>query len=349
MSLEEYFSLLGAWYLRMGDHFVLLVDRLLTESTLEAAIESLNLSKQTTTLGTDDIKIDISSRDIHPIDCSIPRKIVECRICQDEDEDSNMETPCSCCGSLKYAHRRCIQRWCNEKGDTVCEICHQPFKPGYTAPPPMFQLGSIPMNFRGNWEISRRDLNNPRFVAMVTTEPNFVDPDYDEYAASESRSLFCCRSVAAIFMVLLILRHTLPILVNGAQDYSFPLFLLLLLRTTGIIVPIYIMVKTVNAIKRCQSQRLGLQTYQILRLARKPEILHPTRKPDLLLCSICLKSFVCTKFGVCYCNLMNTTFGILKKLTLYISSSVYLYDGKGKENLKVVLPFQAPFKFPVIP
>ncbi|KAL7240285.1 hypothetical protein ACSBR2_006028 [Camellia fascicularis] len=239
----------------MGDHFVLLVDRLLTESTLEAAIESLNLSKQTTTLGTDDIKIDISSRDIHSIDCSIPRKIVECRICQDEDEDSNMETPCSCCGSLKYAHRRCIQRWCNEKGDTVCEICHQPFKPGYTAPPPMFQLGSIPMNFRGNWEISRRDLNNPSFIAMVTTEPNFVDPDYDEYAASESRSLFCCRSVAAIFMVLLILRHTLPILVNGAQDYSLPLFLLLLLRTTGIIVPIYIMVKTVNAIKRCQSQR----------------------------------------------------------------------------------------------
>ncbi|KAI7989275.1 putative E3 ubiquitin ligase SUD1 [Camellia lanceoleosa] len=132
----------------MGDHFVLLVDRLLTESTLEVAIESLNLSKQTTTLGTEDIKIDISSRDIHSIDCSIPRKIVECRICQDEDEDSNMETPCSCCGSLKYVHRRCIQRWCNKKGDSVCEIRHQPFKPGYTAPPPMFQLGSIPMNFR---------------------------------------------------------------------------------------------------------------------------------------------------------------------------------------------------------
>jgi hypothetical protein len=26
---------------------------------------------------------------------------------------------------LQYAHRRCIQRWCNEKGDTTCEICHQ--------------------------------------------------------------------------------------------------------------------------------------------------------------------------------------------------------------------------------
>lgn len=26
---------------------------------------------------------------------------------------------------LQYAHRRCVQRWCNEKGDTMCEICHQ--------------------------------------------------------------------------------------------------------------------------------------------------------------------------------------------------------------------------------
>ncbi|KAF5929900.1 hypothetical protein HYC85_000088 [Camellia sinensis] len=158
---------------------------------------------------------------------------------------------------------------------TVCVryVTRWPFKPGYIAPPPMFQLGSIPMNFRyfcdsnivcglnvfikGNWEISRRDPNNPCFIAMVTTESNFVDPDYDEYAAFESRSLFCCHSVAAIFMVLLILRHTLPILVNGAQDYSFPLFLLLLLRTTGIIVPINIMVKAVNAIKCCQRQRIN--------------------------------------------------------------------------------------------
>lgn len=107
---------------------------------------------------------------------------------------------------LQYAHRRCVQRWCNEKGNTTCEICQQvdtfpvhftfhqvndriffdcnffffgwqfillwiyaslvprhlrnshihhvelsefqQFKPGYTAPPPLFQFGNIPMNFR---------------------------------------------------------------------------------------------------------------------------------------------------------------------------------------------------------
>ncbi|KAA8529085.1 hypothetical protein F0562_033427 [Nyssa sinensis] len=241
----------------MGDHFVLLVDRLLTESTLEAAIQSRNSSKELTPSAIDDMANNFSSYNIDSGNVLSPRKLVECRICQDEDEDSNMETPCSCCGSLKYAHRRCVQRWCNEKGNTVCEICHQQFKPGYTAPPPMVQLGSIPMNFRGNWAIARRDLNNPQFIAMVSTDHNFLDPDYDEYEASTSRSLMCFRSVAVIFMVLLILRHTLPIIISGADDYSFPLFMILLLRTFGIILPIYLIVRAVNIIQCHQQQRVS--------------------------------------------------------------------------------------------
>ena len=26
---------------------------------------------------------------------------------------------------IQFAHRKCVQRWCNEKGDITCEICHQ--------------------------------------------------------------------------------------------------------------------------------------------------------------------------------------------------------------------------------
>lgn len=88
----------------MGEHFVLLVDRLLTESTLEA-IESRNRSMQATSSAVENPKLDYSNCkkiDFEDI-VSSPRKIVECRICQDEDEDSNMETPCSCCGSLKVS------------------------------------------------------------------------------------------------------------------------------------------------------------------------------------------------------------------------------------------------------
>lgn len=240
----------------MGDHFVLLVDRLLTESTLEAAIESRNQLKQSISSRIDDTITSCSSKDLEA-DLT-PRKIVECRICQDEDWDSNMEAPCSCCGSLKYAHRRCVQRWCNEKGDTVCEICHQHFKPGYTAPPPIFRLGGIPMNFRGNWEIARRDLNNHRLIAMVSTDQNLLDPEYNEYAVSTSRSMMCCRTVAIIFMVLLILRHTLPVIVNRAGHYSFPLIMLILLRVAGIILPMYIIMKAITGILRRRHNRASL-------------------------------------------------------------------------------------------
>ncbi|ONM21854.1 RING/FYVE/PHD zinc finger superfamily protein [Zea mays] len=62
-------------------------------------------------------------------------QVVECRICQEEDSIKNLESPCACTGSLKYAHRTCVQRWCNEKGDVTCEICHEPYEHGYTAPP----------------------------------------------------------------------------------------------------------------------------------------------------------------------------------------------------------------------
>ncbi|KAL5763350.1 hypothetical protein ACOSP7_019614 [Xanthoceras sorbifolium] len=242
----------------MGDHFVLLVDRLLTESTLEAAIQSQNRSMQAAAAAAvDDSKVDSYSGKVDFGGATTTTgKLVECRICQDDDEDSNMETPCSCCGSLKYAHRRCVQRWCNEKGNTTCEICHQQFKPGYTAPPPLFQFGHIPMSFRGNWEISTRESNSPRIIAMVSTDRDFLhSPTYDDHSVSNSRSLLCCRSIALIFMLLLILRHTLPVILSGTNEYSFPLFTLLFLRTVGIIVPIYAIMKAVTALQRRRHQQ----------------------------------------------------------------------------------------------
>lgn len=75
-----------------------LVDRLLTESTLEAAIESRN-QNVLASWTTDGPTADCASQSADAV--LTPRKMVECRICQDEDMDSNMEAPCSCCGSLK--------------------------------------------------------------------------------------------------------------------------------------------------------------------------------------------------------------------------------------------------------
>ncbi|XVF60538.1 hypothetical protein PTKIN_Ptkin08bG0055700 [Pterospermum kingtungense] len=49
----------------------------------------------------------------------------ECRICHDLDFVTKFEAPCACKGTIKFAHRECIQMWCNAKGNTVCEICRE--------------------------------------------------------------------------------------------------------------------------------------------------------------------------------------------------------------------------------
>ncbi|EPS63401.1 hypothetical protein M569_11384, partial [Genlisea aurea] len=48
-----------------------------------------------------------------------------CRFCFDGENISRLEAPCCCSGTIKFAHRDCVQRWCDEKGNTTCEICLQ--------------------------------------------------------------------------------------------------------------------------------------------------------------------------------------------------------------------------------
>ncbi|XP_021744974.1 uncharacterized protein LOC110710944 isoform X1 [Chenopodium quinoa] len=258
----------------MGDHLALLVNRLLTESTIHAAIESRNRAKEIEEGKDVEFLMPIEEDDA---ELSSPRKVVECRICQDEDFDSKMETPCSCSGSLKYAHRRCVQRWCNEKGDINCEICHQPFRPGYSAPPPLLRYGRIPMNFsarffiRRNWQISRRELVQSQLMEAVSTDH---DDLLDEFEEPSSRSLLCRFTVAVIFIGLLILRHTLPIVVGGADDHEFvlPLFILAMLRVSGILMLVYVTMMAVTGLRRQRNQD---ETPSILETSSDEEVEHP--------------------------------------------------------------------------
>ncbi|XP_073006784.1 uncharacterized protein [Typha latifolia] len=231
----------------MGDHFVLLVDRLLTESTLVAAIESRN---QASNCPSSPTKFNLSEEKNDSIK-KPTGNVVECRICQEEDDDSNMETPCSCCGSLRYAHRKCVQKWCNEKGGTTCEICLQQFKPGYTAPPKLVLYGRrIPMNFRGNW--ASQENHNLRYIE--TSGRNTIGSSTDDYSTSNARSIIYCRIVAIIFMVLLVLHDALPIILTESKLYSFTVLASALLRTAGIVLPIYIILRAILTFHHRQYQ-----------------------------------------------------------------------------------------------
>lgn len=55
-----------------------------------------------------------------------------CRICFEEDDESNLISPCNCIGSQKYIHLECLNRWRStninnpEKRD-ICDICKEPY------------------------------------------------------------------------------------------------------------------------------------------------------------------------------------------------------------------------------
>ncbi|CAA0836122.1 RING/FYVE/PHD zinc finger superfamily protein, partial [Striga hermonthica] len=97
------------------------------------------------------------------------------------------------------------------------------FKPDYTAPPPLFRYSGIPMNFRGNWEISRSDLRNPQFILVGSNDRSSIYSNFDDLSEHTSRNLICCRIVAMIFIAFLIMRHTLPLFIYGAGEYSISL------------------------------------------------------------------------------------------------------------------------------
>ncbi|KAK9278606.1 hypothetical protein L1049_028179 [Liquidambar formosana] len=209
----------------MSDHLVLCVDRLVTSESLQtlqgtelsgssgegSCTHTADPSTSTADPSTSVIEVEDAGKYGASDEEEPLIQTVECRICQEEDSIKNLEIPCACSGSLKFAHRKCVQRWCNEKGDVTCEICHQPYQPGYTAPPPPPRSEDTTIDISGSWTISGTplDLHDPRILAMAAAERHFMEAEYDEYADTNASGAAFCRSAALILMALLLLRHAL--------------------------------------------------------------------------------------------------------------------------------------------
>ncbi|KAM7251051.1 hypothetical protein ACFE04_022934 [Oxalis oulophora] len=220
----------------MSDHLVLIVDRLPEASSSSSSVAA------------------VYDGDEAAEEEPLIAMVAECRICQEEDSVKSLETPCGCSGSLKYAHRKCVQHWCNEKGDIICEICHKPYQHGYTAPPrPPPPPEETAIDIGGGWTISGTplDLRDPRLLAIAEAERHFLEAEYDEYAASNASGAAFCRSAALILMALLLLRHALIITDgdNGDDDVS-TFFSLFLLRAAGFLLPCYIMAWAISILQR---------------------------------------------------------------------------------------------------
>ncbi|CAF1921540.1 unnamed protein product [Brassica rapa subsp. narinosa] len=239
----------------MSDHLSSCTDRLVTSDHINSDNESsgeCSRAQGTTSLST--TKPEEVEEESHVNDEEEPLiQSVECRICQEEDSVKNLESPCSCSGSLKYAHRKCVQRWCNEKGDTICEICHKSYQPGYTAPPPPPPDDTI-IDMGEDWGNGvPLDLNDPRILAMAAAERHFFDADYDEYADSNSSGTAFLRSAALILMALLLLRHAMNLSNNNSDDEEddpSAFFFLFMLRAAGFLLPCYIMAWAISILQR---------------------------------------------------------------------------------------------------
>ncbi|KAK4345338.1 hypothetical protein RND71_035514 [Anisodus tanguticus] len=182
----------------------------------------------------------------------------ECRICQEEDEENDMEAPCACNGTLKFAHRKCIQKWCNKKGDITCEICNKVFSPNYTLPPARSNPDVMAIDIRQSWGPGM-DIRNPHFVAFAAAEHQFLQSEYDDYAIASSGSLACFRYVAIIFMLLLLIRQTFLVtrdFVMVQDSSTFFNFQISLLQLVAFLLPCYVMARTWYMIQ-CRRRRQG--------------------------------------------------------------------------------------------
>lgn len=235
----------------MGDHLVVEVDVLPKPDSVEPSQPvSQATGKKPEMVGSsrgrdddDDVALVVENDEDAPL-----IGMGECRICQEEDTVTNLESPCACSGSLKYAHRKCVQYWCNEKGDITCEICHQTYQPGYTAPPRP-PPSETTIDIGGVWQISGTPLHmhDAHFRA-------FADADYDDYHGPNSGGAAFCRSAALILMALLLLRHALSITDDGGdtegEDDATTFFSLFLLRAVGFLLPCYIMIWAISILQR---------------------------------------------------------------------------------------------------
>lgn len=52
----------------------------------------------------------------------------ECRICLSADNQDDLVQPCSCDGTVKYAHLECLKSWVQERQQLECELCGKPYK-----------------------------------------------------------------------------------------------------------------------------------------------------------------------------------------------------------------------------
>nr|KYP49813.1 E3 ubiquitin-protein ligase MARCH2 [Cajanus cajan] len=235
----------------MVDHFIVCIDQIIASS---ACFGSVN-GKQCD--GVDPL-IPVSGNGGEGCSSSSNNGdvVVECRICLEEDQAQAMEAPCSCNGTLKFAHKKCIQRWCNKKGNTICEICNQAFSPNYSLPP-VRNNAIMAIDIRQEW-----GHNAGLHVALTSAEDQLLQTEYEDYAMSETSSIVCIRFVTFILLIVLLVHQALMVAKNSATGLEASIifnFEMPLLQFAGVLLPCYAIARSWYVIQnRRRRQVIGM-------------------------------------------------------------------------------------------
>ncbi|TKY73378.1 E3 ubiquitin ligase SUD1 [Spatholobus suberectus] len=200
-------------------------------------------------------------------------QMVECRICQEDDTLQNLDIPCACSGTLKFAHPRCVQLWCYEKGDTICEICHQPFKPGYTATSPAYHPGDTSIDISDDWAASSNplDMHDPRLLAIAAVEHQVPETNHEDYVYTGTGGMTLWHSVGLILMALLLLRHAAP-LFNTDVEKVVTYFYFFFLRAAAVILPFYLMARIICIIQHQRQRQQAAEELPFMLQAEEQQV-----------------------------------------------------------------------------
>ncbi|OAY51826.1 E3 ubiquitin-protein ligase MARCHF7 isoform X2 [Manihot esculenta] len=220
----------------MVDDFMVCVDRIIASACFETVNGERGRNIEATPKN--ETVVSVKSNGEGSSSLKKVKEMVECRICQEEDDVHSMEAPCACNGTLKFAHRKCIQRWCNKKGNITCEICNQVFSPNYSVPQAHSNPDVIAIDIRQAWRESQ-------LLALAAAERQLLQSEYEDYAVANTSSIACLRSIALILLVVLLLFQALLVTRDaGMVQESSTLFNVSLLRFAGFLLPCYVMARS---------------------------------------------------------------------------------------------------------
>ncbi|ONH94115.1 hypothetical protein PRUPE_8G271200 [Prunus persica] len=133
------------------------------------------------------------------------------------------------------------------------------YEPGYTAPPKKSQVDDTAVTIRDSVQVPRRDQESrsPRLDLERVQPIENVYSSQSQCSSAGDRSASCCRSLALLFTVVLLVRHLFVVLTGSNEDNPFTLLTVLILRASGIILPMYILIRTITAIQNNVRQQYG--------------------------------------------------------------------------------------------